>query len=88
LVRVSPHGSLPKSSPLNNTIYTLNSINCCVLHKKHGIDINYTLCLCYLAWIVDGHGIKQNDATFSEIPSKLNLFHDLCGQLQHNFIEI
>jgi len=55
--------------------------------QKHGIDINYTLCLCYLAF-VNGHGIKQNDATFSEIPSELNLFHDLCGQLQHNFIEI
>ncbi len=56
--------------------------------QKHGIKINYTLCLCYLAWIVDGHGIKQNDATFNEISSKLNLFHDLCDQLQHNFIEI
>lgn len=24
--------------------------------QKHGIEINYTLCLCYLAWIVNGHG--------------------------------
>jgi len=30
-------------------------------------------------------GIKQNDATFSEIPSKLNLFYDLLWSITMEF---